>query len=187
MMAQGKFSRHMSSVPEARVTLGGKAAIGALATGLGAVLIAAPLVVVGVIGVLAAGTIALERRRAVRMGPLLTAREGEDVGTFARAFDRRQGALDPWAIRAVWNTVMPMTSTRGKLIPLRPTDTFVEDLEIDPEDIEYVIPKLVLQCDRDIEGYATNPYYSELSFVGGLVRFISSQPLKLGSIRVAAP
>ncbi len=170
-----------------RTTVAGKVTIGVLAAGLGAAVVAAPAVIVGVVGVLAASTILLEHRRTQRMGPLLTAREGEDVGTFARAFDRRAGPLDPWAVRAVWNTVMPMTSTRGKLIPLRPTDRFVEDLGIDSEDIECEIPKVVAQCERDIAGYATNPHYTSLDTVGGLVRFISAQPLKTDSIRVAAP
>jgi hypothetical protein len=187
MMAPRKFSRHMPPMPNSRTPTAGKVAIGVLTAGFGAAVIAAPAVILGIVGVLAASTILLEQRRTQRMGPLLTARDGEDVGSFARAFNRHAGPLDPWAIRAVWHTVVPMTTTRGKLIPLRPSDRFVEDLGIDPEDIEYAVPKLVTQCERDIKGYRTNPYYTKLDTVGGLVRFISAQPLKPSSVRVPAP
>ena len=186
-MVQRQFSRFMPPLPDTSARWKGRLALAGLAAGLGAAVVAAPVVTVAVISLIALGSAALERRRAVRMGPLLSSREGEDIGTFALAFDRHRGPLDPWAIRAVWNAIVPLTNTRGQLIPLRPTDRFEQDLEVDPEDIEYEIPKLTAQCQRELTGYAENPYYRELGTVEGLVRFISAQPLQSGSTRVAAP
>src|SRR4051812_34759957 len=43
-----------------------------------------------------------QRRRATRA----CERAGEDIGTFARAFDRHGPTpLDPWAVRAVWDAL----------------------------------------------------------------------------------
>jgi hypothetical protein len=186
-MVQRKFSRFMPALPEAGITWTGRLTLAALAAGLGTALVVVPVVTVAVIGIIALSSAALERRRAVRIGPLLSSRKGEDIGTFALAFDRHRGPLDPWAIRAVWNAIVPLTNTRGQLIPLRPTDRFEQDLEVDPEDIEYEIPKLTAQCQRELTGYAQNPYYREIRTVEGLVRFISAQPLRSGSPRMVAP
>src|SRR4030095_4437057 len=56
-------------------------------------------------------------------------RTGEDIGTFARAFDRRSESFDPWVVRATWEALQPYVS-----FPLRPTDRLVEDLCIADEE-----------------------------------------------------
>ena len=42
---------------------------------------------------------------------------GEDIGTFARAFDRRSEPFDPWVVRATWDALLPYCG-----FPLRPAD-----------------------------------------------------------------
>lgn len=103
----------------------------------------------------------------------------EDIGSFARAFDRRASEhLDPWAIRAVWNALMPLTEAGGWQIPLRSTDRFEEDLMLNPDELEDVVPQLVEQCERAPDNWKANPFYSRVKTVANLVYSISAQPLR---------
>ena len=125
----------------------------------------------------------LERQRQRRLEPVLIARTDDDIGSFARAFDRRsEHPLDTWAVRAVWDALLPLTETRGRTIPLRPGDNFESDLGIDPEDVEDLIPSLVERCGRVPGRWEENPY-REINTVGDLVHFISAQPLREGGVR----
>src|SRR3954468_7641617 len=54
-------------------------------------------------------------------------RAGEDIGTFARAFDRRTAPFDPWVVRAIWDALQDYFVG----MPFRPTDRLVEDFGID--------------------------------------------------------
>ena len=74
-----------------------------------------------------------ERTRRAR------ARAGEDIGTFARGFDRRAPTFDPWVVRAVWDALAPWTQLPdGTRFPLRPSDV-IADLGCVDEDLEDVI------------------------------------------------
>ena len=110
-------------------------------------------------------------------------RPGEDIGTFARAFDRRGGlapgvAFDPWAVRAVWEGLMPLAAgAAGAAIPLRPEDRLAEDLGLDEEDIEELVPSLLSRIGRREGDWPRNPYHeSGVRTVGDLVGFLSAQP-----------
>jgi hypothetical protein len=39
-------------------------------------------------------------------------RQGEDIGTFARALDRRTEPSDRWVARAAWDAFSPMQDSR---------------------------------------------------------------------------
>jgi hypothetical protein len=105
-------------------------------------------------------------------------RPNEDFGSFMRAFDQRGAApVDLWAVRVVWETVLPLTALRGPAIPLRPTDRFELDLGVDPQEVAELVPMLVERCGRAVGNWSANPYFDGLSTVGALVHFISAQPL----------
>ena len=62
-----------------------------------------------------------------RLARLARERVGEDIGTFARAFDRRATTFDPWVVRAVWDALAPWTELRGGgRLPLRRADVIAE-------------------------------------------------------------
>jgi hypothetical protein len=96
-------------------------------------------------------------------------RMGEDIGTFARAFDRRTEPFDPWVVRATWEALQFVG------IPLRPTDRLGEDLCIDDElDLVSEIAERTGHSLADIEA---NPYFARCSTlwntsVGDLVKLI---------------
>jgi len=123
------------------------------------------------------------RRRAAER-PL---RPNEDFSSFVRAFDvDDQQPVDPWAVRLVWEAVLPLTALGGPAIPLRPTDRFILDLGVDPEEVEELIPSLVERCGRALGNWSANPYFVGLSTVGALVHFISAQPIARQGTRIAA-
>jgi len=73
----------------------------------------------------AAGFVALmvlaSRLHDIRLARRARDRAGEDIGTLARAFDRRAPNFDPWVIRAVWDALAPWTALRGgRPVPAAP-------------------------------------------------------------------
>jgi len=142
------------------------------------------LVLIG--GVLLVGWL-YDRPRARRISVERQSRPNEDFGSFVRAFDLTGPApVDPWAVRVVWEAVLPLTALRGPAIPLRPADRFAADLGVDPEEVEELIPSLVGRCGRAVGNWSANPYFSGLATVGALVHFISAQPLDQQGPRIAA-
>lgn len=104
-------------------------------------------------------------------------RKGEDIGTFARAFDRRAEPFDPWVVRATWDALQVYVR-----YPLRPTDRLIEDLCIDPDDIDLALLVDVAKRSRhSLAAPIANPYFAKFSTfrdvtVGDFVKLISAQP-----------
>jgi hypothetical protein len=181
-----RFSRWIGPLPVAKPSIIGWLVLAATVAAILSVLVAHPVGAGAGIGALALITVVAERQRRRRHRGIAQDRQGEDIGSFARSFDRRDGAqLDPWAIRAVWNALVPYTGSKGRRVPLRPTDRFDEDLGIDPDDIEELVSHLVEQCERVPGNWKANPFYDSVATAGGLVRFISAQPLRSSQIAPA--
>ena len=185
-MIHGRFSRWLGPLPQRRTDPFGWVILALVAAAIVFAVFEHPLGAAIVISVIAAATYLLERQRAPRVLRAAVSRDGEDIGSFARAFDHHGSAsLDPWAIRAVWNAIVPLTVSPGAVIPLRPSDRLATDLCIDPEDIEELIPLLVEQCERVGGDWKKNPYYNRLSTIADLVYFISAHPLR--QVKSGAP
>lgn len=121
-------------------------------------------------------SIGLDRRLARRARE----RAGEDLCTFARAFDRRSPHFDPWIVRAVWDALAPWTCTReGGRFPLRPTDMIAE-FGCVGEDLDDVFVEAATRAGRQITSTSGNPFYGRVLTVGDLVACITHQ------LRVAA-
>ena len=112
-----------------------------------------------------------------------TLRLGEDIGTFARAFDRRGGLapgveFDPWVVRAVWEGLMPLAAgAAGVVIPLRPEDRLIENLGLDEEDVEELVRPMLARVGRRPGDWRRNPFRTMgVRTVADLVGFLSAQP-----------
>lgn len=116
----------------------------------------------------------IAHRRHLRR--LATHRGGNDIGTFARAFDRHSEPFDPWVLRATWEAVSAYVTFDGRRLPLRPDDRLGEDLCIDPSDIEDLILEVAKRSGHSVETADSNPYYGRVKTVGDLVRFVTLQP-----------
>jgi hypothetical protein len=172
------FSRWMPPAPPERelnrfaslVVLGLVAAT-ALAS---AYFTAAGRVVLGLLIVVAILAFLSDRIRGPRM---LADRAGEDIGTFARALNRRADPFDPRVIRATWEALAPYMTYQGQRIAVRPSDRIDTDLRIDWDDIDMgVLQEVAARTGRTLEGLEANPWYGQVKTVGDLVRLVTTQP-----------
>ncbi len=108
---------------------------------------------------------------------LANERKGENIGTFARVFDRRSEPFDPWVVRATWDALQCYVA-----IPLRPTDRLIEDLCIADEEIDMaLLVEVATRSRHSLDGLEANPYFAKFSSfrnvsVGDFVKLISWQP-----------
>lgn len=104
-------------------------------------------------------------------------RTGEDIGTFARAFDRRTEPFDALVVRATWDALQEYVT-----YPLRPTDRIFEDLCIDADDVFFgLLPDVAKRTGHSLANPQANPYFAKFGSshevtVGDLVKFVSWQP-----------
>jgi hypothetical protein len=133
-------------------------------------LVAICVVALGVYYVLLAPLTLFLCVREKRYRATLTAeRQGEDIGTFARSFDRRSKHFDPWVIRATWDALMPYMD-----YPIRASDR-LDDLGIDWDDIFFcIIPEVIERSGHVLEGPRTQPTHLERETVGDLVLWVAS-------------
>src|SRR5438552_6122826 len=89
---------------------------------------------------------------------LAVERRGEDIGTFARGFDRRSEPFDPWVVRATWDALEPYVVFRGGRVPLRATDRFwgLDALPVDPDDIEDLLKEVAARSGRSLDQLEAN-------------------------------
>src|SRR5689334_16183499 len=107
-----RFSRWIGPLPKRQPGVTGWLLLTAMAGGLLALLLAQPVPTLSVLAALDATTLLSQRIRRRWVCAMTNDRVNEDIGSFARAFDRRAAdPLDPWAIRAVWNAMMPLTES----------------------------------------------------------------------------
>jgi hypothetical protein len=103
-------------------------------------------------------------------------RKGEDIGTFARAFDRRSEPFDPWVVRATWDALQRYVG-----FPLRPTDRLGDVLSIDPLEFDSLINEVAERSGHSLDNPEANPHYARIpkfddATVCDFVSFISCQP-----------
>ena len=130
--------------------------------------------VLAVIVLAAVGTAVLTPRDRRRLRALASTRAGEDIGSFARAF--RPNAVDMWIVRAVWDALAPWSTIPEGRVPLRATDRLVEDLKIDPEDLEAVMREIAGRIGRSLERANSHPLYGRVSTIRDLAQLLNGQP-----------
>jgi hypothetical protein len=104
-------------------------------------------------------------------------RPGEDIGSFARAFNRRRPDFDPWVIRAVWDALEPYRTFRGGVAPLRASDRLESFMDLDDLD-DVILSEVAERSGRSLDNLAVNPRYGHVETVGDLVEFFWEQPRK---------
>lgn len=114
-----------------------------------------------------------DRVRHRRLNRIAEARQGEDIGTFARAFDRRSPHFDPWVVRATWQALTPWVQPN---LPVRPTDSLsLFGMEL-AEDVEDILEEVAERTGRSLDAVEANPYWGRVRTVGDIVEFVSHQP-----------
>jgi hypothetical protein len=110
-----------------------------------------------------------------RMRRVAFGRQTEDIGSFAKAFDRRRPDFDPWVVRAVWDALQPYRTFRGGVAPLRPSDRLGSFMDLDDLD-EIVFPEVAERTGRTLDNVAPNRMYGRLETVADLVELFWQQP-----------
>ena len=105
---------------------------------------------------------------------LANERVDENICTFARSFDRKQ--VDTWVIRAIYEELQLYVEFPNGTCPLNASDKLENDLNVDPEEIEDLIPIVAQRTGRSLENTEGNSYYGKITTVGDFVQFINSQP-----------
>jgi hypothetical protein len=107
-----------------------------------------------------------------RLQTLATQRVGESIGDFARSLEYR--TIDTWVIRATYEQIQ---AYMGSDLPLRACDRLIEDLQIDPEDLEMDLAEEIAErTGRTLAETDRNPYYGKVETVQDLVLFFNAQP-----------
>jgi hypothetical protein len=94
-------------------------------------------------------------------------RQGEDIGSFARALDRRSEPFDPWVVRAVWDAFSGYAG-----FPLRATDRLA-DFSIDPLELDHLVEEIAERSAHSLKNLHDG--CEEVVTLGDLVIFVSSQ------------
>jgi hypothetical protein len=171
-----KFSRWMPPASRPPTTIAGWAILAGLLAAVIAALIGYPLVVGSFCGLIAIGTVILNLRRDQNLRRLASERGGEDIGTYARAFNRRSEAFDPWVVRATWDALQPYVAFRGGRVPIRPGDRLKENYGIDPEDFGDLLLEVADRSGHSVDQDETTPFEGPVDTVGDFVRFVTYHP-----------
>jgi hypothetical protein len=112
----------------------------------------------------------LEARRAL----LASVRSHGGLCEFARSFDCR--TVDTWVIRAVYEALQEEMGDVGGF-SLKPTDLLMEDLGIDPDDLDLtLVPVIAKRTGRSLTNCNANPYFGRVTSLGDLVQFFNALP-----------
>jgi hypothetical protein len=108
---------------------------------------------------------------------LRVTRPSEDIGTFARAFDRRSPEFDPLVVRAVWDAVQEWLG-EPEVVPLRPSDRIAEELHMDTDDLldEAALTRIAARAGRSLSDVELNPRSRRVETLGDLVALLATQP-----------
>jgi acyl carrier protein len=141
--------------------------VAGLLTALIATLIARPYFVSAILMLVLVGSLVIGCFANQNARQLALERAGEDIGTFARAFDRRNEPFDPWVVRATWDSLRPYCNC-----PLRPADR-LEELGIDGLELEELFAEIAKRSGHSLED---SRIVERIETVGEFVRVIAAQP-----------
>src|SRR5262245_33232732 len=106
---------------------------------------------------------------------LARARAGESICEFSRSFDTRN--TDTWVIRAVYEQLQLQLRSIYPDFPVRASDRLIEDLRLDPDDIDLdVLADVASRTGRSIRDTRSNPFRSGVKTAGDLIAFFCAQP-----------
>jgi hypothetical protein len=133
-----------------------------------------PFAVGGVSAVVVANVVRNRRRMSRHLTNLAQARKGESICEFSRAFDTR--TTDTWVIRAVYEQLQQQLRWVCPEFPVRATDRLIEDLMLDPDDIDMdVLSDVAERTGRSIRSTKANPFYGGVKTAHDLVAFFCAQ------------
>ena len=154
------------------------AALAAIVAGAAFVCIAFPPFLLAIPCLILLGAM-IQRMVRKLLRALAASRPGESICSFARAFDYRN--TDTWIIRAVYEELQEHLNSECADFPIRPDDRLLEDLRIDPEDLDDLLARQIAErTGRSLANPEANPYYGKVKTVRDLVTFFAGQQVLSG-------
>lgn len=123
------------------------------------------------------------KREKRRLEDLCSLRNEESICSFARSFSARH--VDTWVIRAAHQEIQQWMEPFISDFPVRSSDLLLEDLHIDPDDIEALVVEIATRSGHSLDEIENNPFSGTLNTVRDLVLFIDAQP-RLANVRPSA-
>lgn len=128
------------------------------------------------LGTLIVSSVAFRQNRVdkAHLVSLAERRQSESICDFSRSFNVRE--MDTWVIRAVYEQVQEQLHWAHPNFPVRADDRLVEDLRLDPDDIDLdIVPDVSGRTGRSIRNSQSNPFYGQVKTVSDLVAFFCEQ------------
>jgi hypothetical protein len=90
--------------------------------------------------------------------------------------------VDTWVIRAAHQEIQQLMKSYVPAFPVRASDLLLDDLHIDPDDIEDLLVDIAARSGHSLDETESNPFYGKINAVRDLVLFINAQP-RLATVR----
>jgi len=168
------FSRHLPPAPSYPIRPLGWLFLACLAAGLIALIYHHPIATIGFLLFVTIGGWIASRIDTRRKLALAASRPGDPLCAFSRSIDLR--SVDPWIVRAAFEELQPYFPEQARPFPIRPTDRLVDDLHIDPDDIEDIARDIAARAGYSLDHTEQNPLYAHVDTVGDLIQFFTHQP-----------
>ena len=133
----------------------------------------AVLVWFAILAVFAFVAVSLEKQRIQKIAKQ---RQEDSICTFAKSFDCH--AIDTRIIRATHEELQHYYSSETPGFPIRATDSFEKDLQLDDGDLDDIATEIARRTQRSIDDTEQNPLYGKVNTVGDLVLYLNHQPLQ---------
>jgi hypothetical protein len=79
-------------------------------------------------------------------------------------------------VRAAFEELQPYFPQQARPFPIQPADRLVDDLHIDPDDIEDIARNIAARAGYSLDYTERNPLYGHVDTVGNLIQFFTHQP-----------
>jgi hypothetical protein len=134
-----------------------------------------PFACVAFIALAVGWSIVSNRNDRTHLQSLAAARSGESICHFAREVNCRE--VDTWIVRAAYEEIQGHLSRLLPDFPVRSSDRFIEDLRIDPDDLDDLLAiDMAERTRRDLREAEKNPYFGKVRTVRDLMMFLQAQP-----------
>ena len=122
----------------------------------------------------------INKREKRRLEGMCSTRDEESICTFAQSFSNRH--VDTWVIRAAHQEIQQLMKSYISAFPVRASDSLLDDLNIDSDDIEDLLVDIATRSGRSLDETEKNPFYGKINTVRDLVLFVNAQS-RLSTIR----
>jgi hypothetical protein len=134
-----------------------------------------PLASVAFIALVIGVSVVSNRNDRVHLRELAAARSGESICSFAREVGCRN--VDTWIVRAAYEEIQGYLAPLLPQFPVRCSDRLVEDLRIDPDDLdEELAIDIAERTSRNMRDTEANAYFGKVRTVRDLIMFFQAQP-----------